>query len=81
MNHLKILFFALCLVSGFGLATTVNAQIPSDLTLRANIPYPFIVGTTRLPAGKYTVKVADGKDLNLREIRSADGRTSFSSRQ
>jgi hypothetical protein len=76
MNHSKILFFALCLISGFGLAATVNAQIRSDVTLQAKIPYTFMVGNTRLPAGKYTVKVADDNDLHLLEIKSADGRTS-----
>jgi hypothetical protein len=76
MNYLKNLFFAFCLVSGCGLATAANGQIRSDVTLQANIPYTFAVGNTRLPAGKYTFKVADDKDLNLMEIRSADGRTS-----
>ena len=76
MNYLKNLFFALCLVSGFGLATTVSAQIRSDVTIQASIPYTFNVGNTRLPAGQYKVKVAGDKDLNLMEIRSADGRTS-----
>ena len=76
MNYLKNLFFAFCLVSGFGLATTVSAQIRSDVTIQANIPYTFNVGNTRLPAGKYKVKVASDKDLNLMEIRSDDGRTS-----
>src|ERR1700752_5104040 len=76
MNYLKNLFLAFCLVSGCGLATAVSAQISSDMTLQANIPYTFMVGNTRLPAGKYTVKVADGRDLNLMEIRSVDGRTS-----
>ncbi len=76
MNYLKNLFFVVCLVSGFGLATTVSAQIRSDVTVQANIPYTFNVGNTRLPAGEYKVKVAGDKDLNLMEIRSADGRTS-----
>lgn len=76
MNYLKNLFFVFCLLSGFGLATTVSAQIRSDVTIQANIPYTFMVGNTRLPAGKYTIKVADDKDLNLLQIRSADGRTS-----
>ena len=76
MNNLKNLFFALCLVSGCGLATAVSAQIPSDVTLQANIPYTFMVGDTRLAAGKYTVKVADDNDLHLMQIKSADGYTS-----
>src|SRR5882672_4000324 len=76
MNNLKNLFFALCLVSGCGLATAVSAQIPSDVTVQANIPYTFMVGDTRLAAGKYTVKVADDNDLHLMEIKSADGCTS-----
>lgn len=76
MNYLKNLLFAFCLVSACGLATAVSAQISSDVTLQADIPYTFAVGNTRLPAGKYTVKVADDENLNLMEIRSADGRTS-----
>ena len=76
MNNLKNLFFALCLVSGCGLATAVSAQIPSNVSLQANIPYTFMAGNTRLAAGKYTVKVADDNDLHLLEIKSADGCTS-----
>ncbi|SRR6266436_1237161 len=76
MNNLKNLFFVLCLVSGCGLTTAVSAQIPSNVSLQANIPYTFMVGNTRLAAGKYTVKVADDNDLHLLEIKSADGYTS-----
>lgn len=77
MNYLKNFFFALFLVSGFGLATSVSAQIPSHVTLQANVPFTFMVGNTGLPAGKYTVKVAHDNDLNLMVIRSEGGRISI----
>lgn len=76
MNYISKLLLAFCLVAGLGAATTATAQIDDDTSIRANIPYAFVVGSTQLPAGKYTIQVADDySDLNLMVIRSDDGRT------
>ena len=76
MKTLSKLFLSLCLVMGLGAALAAQAQIESDMTIEANIPHAFIVRDTTLPAGKYTIKVANAYDnLNLLEIRSANGRT------
>jgi hypothetical protein len=73
MKTITKLFLALCLVVGLGAALTTNAQIESDVTIRASIPHPFVVSNTTLPAGTYLIKVVDGDaDLNTLEIRSVD---------
>lgn len=74
MRYLSKLFLALCLSPGLG-AVAAHAQIGSDVTVEANIPHPFVVEKTTLPAGKYTIRVADPADLKVLEIRSADGHT------
>jgi hypothetical protein len=69
------LFLSLCLVVGLGATLTSNAQIQSDATVKANIPHSFVVNNTTLPPGSYTIKVADDySNLNVLEIRSADGK-------
>jgi hypothetical protein len=76
MKIVTKLFLSLCLVAGLG-ATLTNAQIRSDVTIRANIPYSFVVNNTTLPAGTYMVTVLDAyaSDLSVLEIRSANGKT------
>lgn len=74
MKHASKLFLALCLTLCLG-AVAANAQIESDVTIEANIPYSFVVEKTTLPAGKYMVRAADEfADPSILEIRSADGR-------
>lgn len=75
MKTVSKLFLSLCLVMGFGAAMVARAQIDSDATIESNIPYAFVVKDTQLPAGKYTIKVADETDPSVMEIRSADGHT------
>jgi hypothetical protein len=75
MKTVSKLFLSLCLVIGFGAAMVANAQIDSNATIEANIPYAFVVKDTQLPAGKYTISVADSTDPNVLEIRSANGHT------
>ena len=70
------LFLALCLILGLSAVMAANAQIDSDATIYVNMPHPFIVKDTTLPAGEYTVRVADDyNDLNVLEMRSRDGHT------
>ena len=77
MKIVTKLFLALCLVC-LGATLTANAQIRSDATIRANIPYSFVVNNTTLPAGSYLITVADAyaSDLTVLAIRSDDGKTS-----
>ena len=75
MKTVSKIFLSLCLVAVLGAATAASAQIESDATVVANIPYAFIVRDTTLPAGKYKIKVADENEPNVLEIRSANGRT------
>ena len=71
-------FLSLCLVAGLGAKLSANAQIRSDATIRANIPYSFVVNNTTLPAGTYVIKLADpdAPDLTVLEICSANAKTS-----
>ena len=73
MKTITKLLLSLCLVAGVGAILKTNAQIDSGVTIRANIPYAFVVNNTTLPAGTYDIKVADdGSDLNVLVIRSVD---------
>jgi hypothetical protein len=54
----------------------IKAQAQITGTLEADIPFQFHVGNTKLPAGKYTIRVVDNSDLSVMEISSADGSTS-----
>ena len=76
MKIVTKLFLSLCLVS-LGATLTANAQIRSDATIRANIPYSFVVNNTTLPAGTYVITVQDpyASDLSVLEIRSANSKT------
>lgn len=75
MKTVSKLFLSLCLLMGFGAAMVASAQIDSDATIEANIPYAFVVKDTTLPAGKYTIKVADETNPSVLEIRSANRHT------
>jgi hypothetical protein len=75
MKTVSKLLLSLCLLMGFGAAMVAHAQIDSDATIEANIPYAFVVKDTQLPAGKYTIRVADETNPNMLEIRSAKGHT------
>jgi hypothetical protein len=68
------MFLMLCLLAGMG-ASTAWAQIDTDTTVEANIPYTFVVGSTTLPAGKYIVRMPDSSEPNVLEIRAANGHT------
>jgi hypothetical protein len=71
-NAAKI--FLMLALALFGGLTSVLAQMDSDTTLDANIPFQFVVGKTTFPAGKYTIKPVDDSDdtANVIEISSAD---------
>jgi hypothetical protein len=76
MKIITKLMLSLCLIVGLGAIWTSNAQMESDGTIKANIPHPFVVNNTTLPAGTYTIRVADdASDLNVLEMQSASGKT------
>lgn len=55
-------------------ASSARAQVVGEV--EAKIPFNFYAGNTRLPAGKYFIKVLDDFNLSVMEISSANGRTS-----
>ena len=68
----------LCLLGFIGVAlgmSTISAQGQIIGQLEADIPFTFHAGGSKLPPGKYVIRVLDNTDLNLMEIESADGRT------
>jgi hypothetical protein len=54
--------------------TKAHAQIVG--ALEVNIPFQFHAGNTKLPPGKYVIRMLDDTDLTVMEITSADGSTS-----
>lgn len=73
MKNISKLLLMICLVMGLG-AAIANAQMPSDITLEANIPHTFVVKDTTLPAGTYFIRMPDETEPNVLEIRSTDDR-------
>jgi hypothetical protein len=67
------LLILLCFLMGVGTATA-SAQLIGALDV--TVPHPFFVGNSKLPAGKYMVRVLDDTSPNMMEIQSVDGRTS-----
>jgi hypothetical protein len=60
--------FAFALAAGAGSA---QAVIPGALTVK--VPFDFVVGTTTMPAGEYTVSNPSQEAPCIIEVRSADG--------
>ena len=74
MRNLGKLFLAFCLVTVIE-GAVANAQVVSVPQVEANVPFDFVVGDTRLPAGKYRIAAVDGTLDKVLEIRSTDNRT------
>ena len=74
MRNLGKLFLALCLLTVGGV-TVANAQVERGPQIEANVPFAFVVGDTKLPAGKYQIRTSDGVANEVLEIRSDNGRT------
>jgi hypothetical protein len=68
--HLLSLFIALVIALTM---YPIKAEAQITGSLEADIPFQFHVGSVKLPAGKYTIRVADNSDLSVMEISSADG--------
>jgi len=60
----------LCVLVGLAAAALAPLQAQS---LSVNVPYPFVVGKLKLPAGAYTIQ--EEMVNGVITIRSADGRT------
>ncbi len=75
VRNLGKLFLALCLLT-IGGGVVANAQVDSVPQIEVNVPFDFVVGDTKLPAGKYQIKTVDDVANNVLEIRSEDARTS-----
>jgi hypothetical protein len=69
----KLLTLCLLMVGG---GLVVHAQIESVPQIYANVPFAFVVGDTRLPAGKYEIRTPEFDSPNLLEIRSPNRHTS-----
>ena len=63
------------LLTGMG-GHRASAQIDSDETIDADIPFDFVVNDQTFTAGKYTLKVSDDTNLNVFLLRSRNGRKS-----
>lgn len=69
------LLLVLCLLT-IGGGVVANAQVMSVPQIEVNVPFDFVVGDTRLPAGKYQIRAIDDNSNDVLEIRSANSRTS-----
>lgn len=75
MRNLGKLLLTLCLlVVGGGIAA--NAQVNIVPEIEVNVPFDFVVGDTKLPAGKYEITTPDNVSPNLLQIRDARRSTS-----
>lgn len=50
----------------------IKSQAQLVGSLEADIPFQFHVGNTKLPPGKYTIRMLDDSELKIMEISSAD---------
>jgi hypothetical protein len=77
IRNLGKLFMTFCLLASVG-AVVANAQMrPTAPRIQANVSFPFVVGDTTLPAGKYEISTVDATSSpNVFELRSVNGRTS-----
>ena len=74
-GQLKLLIAIIILGGAF--AAGANAQTSSSQTLRARVPFAFMVGDKTLPAGVYTVSILNpSSDRKALQIRSENGRVS-----
>jgi hypothetical protein len=70
-KHIIYLFALLC--ATLAGANTAHAQVVGRIV--ATVPFPFTAGTAQYPAGSYTFQVVDGSNLDLMQMRTADGKT------
>jgi hypothetical protein len=69
-HHSVPLFMALVLVAMI-YPNPAHAQLVGSM--EADIPFQFHAGDTKLPAGKYVIRMLDDSDLTIMEISKPDG--------
>jgi hypothetical protein len=68
--YMVITIIALLTVAGL---SNANAQTPSNVEVKANIPFAFSVGNKTMPAGEYTVSCTNpNSSIKVLLIRSSD---------
>ena len=75
IKNLGKLCLTLCLLVAGG-GVVANAQMDTVPQIEVNVTFPFMVGDTKLPAGKYVIRTSDDEAPNVLELRSADTKTS-----
>jgi hypothetical protein len=70
IKNLGKLCLTLCLLVVGGVVA--NAQVDSVPQIEANINFAFMVGDTKLPAGKYMIRTTDDESPNVLELSSVD---------
>jgi hypothetical protein len=75
VRNIGKLFLVLCLLT-IGGGVGANAQVGTVPEIEVNVPFDFMVGDTRLPAGKYQIRSINEASDKVLEIRSANSRTS-----
>jgi hypothetical protein len=75
VRNLGKLLMLICLLTVGGVVVA-NAQVDTVPQIEVDVPFDFVVGDTRLPAGKYEIKTIDDIANNVLEIRSIKGHTS-----
>lgn len=68
------LLMLVCLLTVGGVVVA-NAQVDTVPQIEANVPFDFVVGDTKLPAGKYQIKTISDFASNVLEIRTVKGNT------
>lgn len=66
----------LVMLCGLTLVASPPAHAQITRQIDTDIPFSFFVQDTKLPAGKYTVKMRDDTDLGIMEIQSANDKES-----
>lgn len=69
-QHLVSLFMTLVFAAMI-YPSPAHAQLVGSM--EADIPFQFHAGDTKLPAGKYVIRMLDDSDLTIMEISRADG--------
>ena len=76
IRNIGKLFLTLCLLMVGG-GVVANAQVDAvPQKIEVNIPFAFAVGDTKLPAGRYEIRIPEPVSPNVLEIRDARGHTS-----
>src|SRR4030095_4467936 len=76
-GNVKTQFMSRLLILGLLIAAgdiCANAQALAEGSIKADVPFAFIVGKKMFPAGKYTLKLADDTNPGVLEIRNDNRR-------